>query len=354
MTKKNKDGKRFDPKIPKAFVASVLTGLILLAAAIGFTAYAEYTKSSRAKRVVSSQDSTGALFSSNYLFQFSGVENEIDNYRTLYTSEATAAVSTRLTVCNYSQGNPGRPYEFDISYVLTAKLVTLNHGVITQVANGTDIGGRTVTIVPHDDPSSAITLSSSNTSASFPAYTLSSTAAEADLFNLTMSSEFNTAEGDYYLYLRATPTVSRHDIYPIDCLFDSAVSHEQQAITWEGYINESGALGDASGASPDEYDGFRYIIAGSGAGTVRLSWDPAVFEISQYFLISASSTALVPSTDPTGWYYIEFGVDSDVKNRYELQFYYAEGVAGTLTDWDDVTDAVNFVYTAASGGEESE
>ncbi|MBP5618769.1 MAG: hypothetical protein J6X61_06480, partial [Clostridia bacterium] len=60
----------------------------------------------------------------------------------------------------------------------------------------------------------------------------------------------------------------------------------------------------------------------------------------QIFLAKNSLTATTSGTQTS----VTFPVDSDVINRYDLQFYYA-GEDVTFADWDALTGSVSLTYT---------
>lgn len=95
--------------------------IICIAAALlaaGTVALAEFTRSSRAKRVAVTAGSVGMMFSSNYL----GIGDIAQNKNIVFSSSSEGGVSTVVTVCNYPQGNPTRYYDRAINYVLRAVL----------------------------------------------------------------------------------------------------------------------------------------------------------------------------------------------------------------------------------------
>ena len=101
--------------------------LIVIVFIISIAVSAEYTKSYRAKRVISATASNGILFSSNYLKEDSG---EL-NFATIYINLAEAQdltvdyFNTVITIANYAQGNPTRYYRREINYTLTTSIVKL-------------------------------------------------------------------------------------------------------------------------------------------------------------------------------------------------------------------------------------
>ena len=326
------------------FLAAMLAIVILSLTAVVVT-YAEYTKSSRAKRVVASYEASGALFSSNFMQYSEGDNNTIENKRTLFTGAENQSVITTVSVCNFAQGNPVKYYDKDINYVMTAKLVYVN-GTTKRAATPAEIGDLSVSIVHNN---STVTLDSTVVSHVYASQTLDHYAAHSDAYQITFSPEWNTDDGYVCLYLIAVPQNNYSDISPIDVAFNTGVSHERMEATWEGYFNEAGARGAALAVLPPAFDGFRYVIEGSGAGTFTLSWDNTAIEPSQIFvdeIVAAGGSLSVGATTST----LSFAVDSDVINRYDLQFYRVDADSDDLSSWAAVwaaaTAYVTYTYTA--------
>ncbi|MBR6918171.1 MAG: hypothetical protein IKN38_08310 [Clostridia bacterium] len=318
------------------------TMLIVISVLTGIVSFAEYTKSSRAKRVIASYESEGMLFSSNYLAKNGAAATEVRNRYRLFTGHTNTGASGDISICNYTQGNPARPNDSDINYVLSAKLVVVN-GTTKRDAVASDLSaGMSVSLTLNGVTK---TLSSENLSDAFGSALLRKRVASTDVCNISFSPAFNTDENNVALYIVATPTPAVAGITPIDAIFSTGVSTSQERATWEGYFNESGALGIAGASAPTGFDGFNYTITGSGEGEFKLSWDPSLMSPSQLFLDEIGETVQTETVSGTVWNYIVFDVDSDIISRYDTQFYFAEDVLGTLATWNDVRAAVTYEYT---------
>ncbi|MBO4692773.1 MAG: hypothetical protein J5659_00050 [Clostridia bacterium] len=306
-----------------------IVGLALIAAIIsGVALFAEYIKSSRAKRVIASYGDEGSLFSSNYLVMNSNTAVNVYK-RIFYTESGDSPVSGGVTVCNYAQGNPTRVYESDIEYVLTARLVMLGESAGMYVKNNAtagDVGAHTVRIKLKD--SGTVTLSSSNLSHTFAASTLSHRSAVTDICDLEFDSGFKDA-GSLCLYLCATPTGSQAGVHTLDAVFTVALNTGEARNVWEGEFNEKTNTGVP--AQP-YYDGFNYMITGMGSGNCTLSWNNQKLQISQVFLSEHGLTPTVAGNQSS----VTFPVDSDIVNRYDVQFYYADSSV-TFSSWSELT-----------------
>lgn len=329
-------------KYRRAFIAVIMV-LLLVAGAV---VYAEYIKSSRAKRVLATRGDEGMLFSSNYLVLNTRPDANIFK-RVFYTNVATDPVSGSVTICNYAQGNPSKRHETDIPYTLDARIVVLsetNGAYVKTNASAADVGAHTVTITLNDGAS--VVLSASNLSHSFTGNLLDHRVSATDICSVQFDSDFINA-GALCLYLCATPAAGApSDVYPMDAVFTVSLSNSEAQNSWEGYFNENNTT-DA----PDQpnFDGFNYVISGSGAGNCTLSWDNTKLQISQVFLNTAFDSPLTPTVSGTTTT-VSFSVDSDVVAHYDLQFYYANDSV-TIADWDELTGGngsegyVVFTYT---------
>lgn len=315
---------------------------LLICLSLVFT-YAEYTRSSRAKRVVATYDGAGFLFSSNYLSLNSDVVNNVYR-RMIYTQKATASATGEITICNYAQGNPTKVYDEDITYKLTAKLVIVyEEGGKTKKrdAEADEIGDRWVKIkYKTDDDNETVTLN--RTTAAYDEWDESTldhriASGATDICKVMFSPGFNDAEPkNLALYICAQPDDSL-GINPLDSTFVTGVS--SAASTWTGTFNENPSAGELP--KQNHYDGFNYVISGSGTGTFTLRWDNTVLQVSQIFLSKQGLT--VTTTEGSNWSYIELEVNSNVIDRYELQFYYAPGASETITSWEDLNDNSTYV-----------
>lgn len=318
--------------------------LILVA---GFAVYAEYIKSSRAKRVLATRGDEGTLFSSNYLVSNSNPAVNIYK-RVIYTNVENTAVSGDVTICNYPQGNPTNFHDVDIPYVLTAKMVVLsetNGAYVKTDATAAQVGAHTVAVTLNGGETAV--LSASSLSHAFAAATLDHRIAQTDICNVTFDADFINA-GSLCLYLCATPAAGAPtDVNTIDAVFSVSLSNAEARNVWEGYFNENNMTG-----VPDQpyFDGFNYVVTGTGRGTCTLSWDSSKLQISQIFLNEYSLTP----TSEGGVSSVTFTVDSDDIPRYDLQFYYADETV-SFTGWSELTGSgggpgcVTLTYTEAAG-----
>lgn len=314
-------------KIRKELIIAVIALAVVAVLISGTALLAEYIKSSRAKRVIASYGDEGSLFSSNYLVMNSNPSLNVYK-RLFYTVNEGLPVDGSVTVCNYAQGNPTKLYESDIEYVLTAKLVTLSEsaGVYVKTdAIAADVGAHSVTIRYKN--ASPVTLNSSNLSHVYSSSTLDHRTSATDICDLEFDSGFKDA-GNLCLYLCATPSGSQAGVHTLDAVFSVALNAGEVRNVWEGEFNEKTNIGVP--AQP-YYDGFNYMISGTGKGDCTLIWNNEKLQISQIFLNAMSLTPTVSGNQSS----VTFAVDSDVINRYDLQFYYADETV-VFSSWSEL------------------
>lgn len=290
--------------------------------------FAEFTNSKHAQRTIAVYDTGGVRFSSNHLTNLTGGGVKTD-VRTIYTAgeEAIAYV----TVCNYPQGAKTLLSNEDLTYTVRVRLVSdSGSGYDDAVPDNS-------AVLPGDDhyfvdvyyndqasPVATLTTSGSVTIPSSGSYTLDHSAAQTDEFTVVFSSVKDSGGNEICLEMVAVPSVPG---YPtLAAIFKPASRLAEAASSWEGEFRDNHA------SLPSAYDGFNYLITGSGSGTVTLTWDTthlALSAVSQKTLQSITG-ATVSSGSAV------FPVNSDEENRYDLQFYKTD--VSTAADWDSWAD----------------
>lgn len=312
--------------------------VVAVLVALGISAYAEYTRSSRAKRVIGAYESVGSLFSSNYLL----TEINANNRRTVYVGSAESIPVTQVavTICNYAQGNPGKFYSRNIQYTFTWDLVTIsNSSTVSYSPPEGKFTGISVKRAKRGDGENDTVLSKN------VAYTfsLNGSASSRDTFLIRFDRDMLDPElpTPVYLQLTATPTPAANyaDLKPLFVLLDVS---ERSPRTTPGWI---GSWSDSS--DPSDLDGLNYAITGTGKGTCTLKWNSTLLTLSDYSRQIVLNAATAPAVDPekSGWMYVSFSVGSDNLDRYDIQFYPASKGAWTgATQEDDAGNWVQLIY----------
>ena len=334
-------------KVKKFFKQNWITVWLVSAilAVGGFMIYASYTGMYVAKRVVSVKAGAGILFSSN---RMDGYEDE-GQYSTKHlTASSTGNFTYFLTVCDFAQNDPYTRYGSNIPYQLSAQLCVKPTGaetprpitsgdttVIADLANktfkiqfaskgGTDVSGSNAEFDLTDfSAGNNYGIYSNNALELTPEAVNNIGGSGTDKFKIIFdSSEFtNNQTYDYYIMVKAKPDPSLTRLENIACyLYASKVNIQTSA--WTGTLQERGSFGD--------YDGYNFIIEGSGSDTIRLRWDPDVVDISGISLHDMGITSEMiheyDSGEHSGWKYFDKYVDSSQgKSRYELQVFKVNG-----------------------------
>ena len=339
----------------KRTTAVYIAAIILLVAIVSGSviAVAEYTKSNRAKRVVSSYESEGVLFSSNYLvinpsLDTTQTTTPAGTRRIIYTGNASNTVTAAVTICNYAQSDPAKPYDANIRYNMTATLVRTT-GDTKRPATAEQVGSLTATVSfgGHD-----YVLDGTHLTYDMGTGTLTGNVPSTDVCTITFARSWNDASNGVYVYLLAEPVQAYAGTAPLEAIFRTAVSDNTVRNDWRGMFTEAGAMGDTGAAGPAAYDGFRYTVEGSGAGTCRLQWDGSVLTVNALFVslngLQHGNTAASIQNGTGDLKYIDFDVDSNEKSRYDTQFYYSGLIPDDIDDWDwdDIKSLVTLIFTA--------
>lgn len=324
----------------------LLTVFVFVCALLTMDSKAAYTKSNKAKRVAATYDDVGARFSSNYMDEWiSNQANDISR-KALYVKEndTPEARTINVTINNFARGVEGYTYDRSINYTLTAKPVYINNGAVDDAATS-DMGSKSISISMKN--SSAIFSNSGIQAFSVPS-TLNRGSASTDTCTVTFSREFmSEVQSDsvgtrIFLLIQAVPNGEAYaDLNKLACLLYFTMDQEVTSHYWEGNFSDSGSgtlSGNASG-----FDGYNYYIAGVGTGTGYLQWNPDYLVLNE-----ESMRELDVSTSTTvsqGWKQVAITLNSDIKGRYDIQFYQNADPANRaeFNTWSGITNKVNFI-----------
>ena len=311
---------------------------LLIAAIIGGSAIAEFTLSHRAKRVIAADGSGEMLYSSNYMRQGSitiGDTGTIIQYYYATTGADADALNIPITVCNFARGNKSFWYDRDIPYTLTAQVVELGVGNTVSAVIDAPAG----VAIGYGSPDAAKTsLSGNNVAYTHTGEQLSSALADTHTFYLNYPAALRSRTNCYVL-LTATPSGS--NLTGLNTISALLGVRQQQSSINRNWTRDR--LDDVN-QPVSEYSGFRWQLHGSGKGTVTLTWDQTMLEISRVFWESVTNAAYTNSGS------LEFHVDSSSINSYDIQFY---RTGAEISDWSETNVKLNYVEDAPapSGGE---
>lgn len=314
---------------------------VVLAALSGVVGYAVYTEVSSIKRVVSTQESPGEPFSSNCM-------------RKELTSRKLTADAFDVWVCNFDQNYPDDYNNAEITYTMQAELkvkvgaeyksfeelatLVSNNEFDSALYNSYVTKANNYSIFKKQDNNAAGAISNpieekftstNRYTVSFSAETLPPNNSSTDIFTVNVDpDDKNNAEATFFVFVTATPSVGAQNTLSARLYRSSA---EENEADWQGRFYENLTNGK-------DYDFYNYIITGTGGGTLKVYWDPAVFEINQFFLEmngDQNGNLQIQNSDDTenynGYKMISFSVDSTQKNRYEIQFYKVQEEASVAT-----------------------
>jgi hypothetical protein len=158
--------------------------------------------------------------------------------------------------------------------------------------------------------------------------TLAPNVSSTDKFRVTIAeSDLTKTDPDFYVHVWAVP--SGNTLHTIESRLYGA-SGSDNASSWHGTMRETNL-------DEVDYDFYNYIITGNGAGYVDILWDPAFFDVNEFFFSALSGNTFTSSpvvketilssdaaygTDYAGWKKVTLQVNSLTgKSRYELQLY---------------------------------
>ncbi|MBR5372830.1 MAG: hypothetical protein IK130_11525 [Oscillospiraceae bacterium] len=321
--------------------------------------YASYNKTSTAKSVVARVGALGKHFSSNYLQRGSAMM-EVP----IYVNEADTEPGDYVRIFNFAQGNPGDPYQRQITYELKMRLVYYDG---TDYVNATEaiVGDRYISAEFNGAKYTFGKNGATYSNLSAPDLTegwlslsgsLAGNTASTDSIKVTYSAnqvtELTDASPDpapakLYLEITAEPTPANSflDLEKLQGRLDLRLNGAVVPVTWKGYFNDDGAKSASAGTTlPSSYEGFNYVMEGVGEGSFTLSWNSEYLELNQNFISSIGGTytpaaegAAVKSDT------LVFTVNSNNISRYDTQFY-RTGASDPAATWGELKGYVTYTF----------
>lgn len=357
----------------KEFFKRYWTMLWLIAASlvlVSIYTYAAYTKTNKAKNVVARYGSMNARFSSNYL-------EESNREKPIYVSSTDGKYGDTVFINNYAQTNPMYHYDVVINYKLEMKLgymdgnnfvyinadtdtavfdigiryivatIRGNNGFQKNVRLGYNTSGSNVYEDTVYKSGGNYLLSLPGTSSVTDAITLEFSADQKE----SLFAETPTYSKKLYVEITATPDPPGNytGLSPIKARICLAQSEKVEAVTWTGNFNEAGSdisTGEAPHVVVNALDGFNYVIQGMGSGTAQLKWKSGYLEVNELFLLDELGIAVndLP-TESNGIKSVVFTVDSNAKNRYDIQLYRSGTKPEADYDtWEEINSYVVFTF----------
>lgn len=230
--------------------AAVLLGLGVLTLII-YGSFAAYTSFNSVKRVVSTGTQSDTMFGSNYL---SLLNLSDTNYpvKRISLSDDTNCTFTVL-VGNYVWGDESLYNPKDITYTVTAKLLSMDGGDLSVDYSSIKINGT-----PFGD---AGELTSKN--------------------QKLPTGKAATNEYKFEIPGSLKDKVKIQIVAEPDASSKEAVNNQKLAaiLSFSGYEavkNWTGHFLDSKNKNPDQYDAFNYEISGNGSGSVTVFWEDSL------------------------------------------------------------------------------
>ncbi|MBQ7700662.1 MAG: hypothetical protein IJT49_10035 [Clostridia bacterium] len=320
----------------------IVTAICVISIVLGFVTVSLFTSSLQAQRTIAAYDTEGDRFSSNLLLKSSSK----DNVRTEYTTNTTMPVTAVVTLCNYQQGMQTLPFPDEFTYTLTARLVKYNETSVPpdyvevnssyiSVLESSSQYSYTVTV--NNGTSSTTLGSSTNVSGTFSGsfaknQQTGKMEGHTDSYTISFSTDFITDPQNLYLELIAEPP-SNSPLPVLRGIIKPELRAAGASNLWTGTFR------DDKNVAPNSYDGYNYLITGTGSGTVTVTWNSTKVVLSE---VSKNTLLSIPEARQIGDS-ITFPVDSDDESRYDLQFYKVDIPTGTM--WNVMDSYVTFNFS---------
>lgn len=315
-------------KATRWVLLAVLALVGIAAAALAAATLAAFTSSLHAQRTIAAYDTAGIRFSSNYLLR----GDSKDNVRTVYTTNAAVSPTAIMTICNYQQGKQTMPNPDPVTYTVTARLVRYDANesdlYVPVDASYMSAQGYTAYAVTIDDGVNTVTLNSSHLSDATLGSLMTAGTAQSDPYLISFSPHFAANDPNLYLEVIVTPVGGA--LPALQGIFAPALRAEGASNHWDG------AFRDDTETAPAGYDGFNYLITGTGAGTATVTWDGTMLALSDVSLEMLMDIAGASRSGNS----IIFPVDADVESRYDLQFYKVSGSNYAGVTWTNMNNTV--------------
>lgn len=230
--------------------AAVLLGLGVLTLII-YGSFAAYTSFNSVKRVVSTGTQSDTMFGSNYLSLLNLSDTNYPVKRISLSDDVNCTFT--VLVGNYVWGDESLYNPKDITYTVTAKLLSMDGGDLSADYSSIKINGT-----PFGD---AGELTSKN--------------------QKLPTGKAATNEYKFEIPGILKDKVKIQIVAEPDASSKEAVNNQKLAaiLSFSGYEavkNWTGHFLDSKNKNPDQYDAFNYEISGNGSGSVTVVWEDSL------------------------------------------------------------------------------
>ena len=237
-----------------------LGGILFILGMFALAVYgsiAAYTNFNSVKRVVSTGTQSDTMFGSNYLSLVSAVDTDYSIKR-ISPAENENNLSFTVIVCNHVWGDDRSYNPKDISYTVTAQLVSMDGGTLPENTDGVEMNG-----IAFDADGKCILTDQK-----------------------LLSGSANKNEYKFVVPLKLKNKIKIQVVAePSDETADSVNSKKLAAVlSFADYVKTkkwTGHFLDSADRDPDVYDAFNYELTGNGAGTVTITW-PDSLQLSKW------------------------------------------------------------------------
>ncbi|MDO5147907.1 MAG: hypothetical protein Q4D76_00775 [Oscillospiraceae bacterium] len=353
--------------------------ILLIISAVTFVSYAEYIENqNRMKRVAANIADSGRLFTSDYLSAGTPTPREVQ-----FASNVTSCMIP-VKIRNYNTADASTFYTRGLPYDVVFQLVKSDGSLVTSE----NLGGYRVSVrksteenyIDFSETESTKDVEVTESNGFQYTYTVTSRYSAENgytiayknmkfdnrgrfehLFQLDFQKEIMTNDADIYIKMTAAPDEGIRD--ELDVLSGIlGVTNVQPTLTqgWKGSFTDAMANTD--------YDGFNYVISGSGEDIIRFSWNADKLEVNAFFLTEIQSDLVSGYTTPVSeeregitWKTIYIHVNSsdtfgttivdgvekiELKrsgiSHYDIQLFMKGDAVSDYSDWTAIKSYVEF------------
>ncbi len=307
----------------KAAALLLLVGAMLLAI---YGSFAAYTNFNSVKRVVSTGTQSDTMFGSNYLTLMNLSDTSIPVKR-ISLAESNGTYTFTVQICNYVWGDPTMYNPKDITYKVTAKLISMDGGNLPDNCTDIKMEGQTF------GKDGALTLGSQS---------LATGSAKTKSYSIVIPKEL---KDKIKIQIEAAPesisadTVNNQKLGAILSFADYEATKN-----WTGHFIDS----KEKDKTPEQYDAYNYEISGNGAGTVTVTWPDSLL-LSEWVIKDGKQVE--KGENDTSSY--TFTVDSST-TAVQFQFYKNPVKLDALEKtWDELEKSVTVRFTESQAAETS-
>ena len=301
---------------------------VLGAMLIGTGVYAAYVNFNSVKRVVSTGERDQVLFSSNYLYPVNQDETSYSlrrispsSVQNTEGSEVVNGYTFTVQICNYAYGNQFTVNPNTIVYDFVAA-VTMADGSALKPAVTQNCYFQEQDKLSDVVPRIYFVKKEENATVGEAILeTRELTGGSPQKHNYTFFVPADLKD-EIKIQVVARPQTSCY-AYTNNQKLAVVVTMAKLSATnsWTGKFS------DEQSVAPSAYDGWNYEISGNGKGTITLTWDTEVLQISPWFLQDVEMNSI-----NTGSCSFSVGADNQ-PDAYQLQFYKIRESSGEGEDW---------------------